>query len=86
MNANYIYRIYRTIDFVASIMNGHKYDYNCAMAMMQQVEPISPEEQKAMIHFMNDHMDRLIPAYHESYEALEKVVAEIVAEQEQEIV
>lgn len=83
MNAKYIYRVYRTIDFVSDLMDGHQYDYNCAMGMMQMVDPIPYEEQCALLDFMNEHMERLIPAYHEGYEKLEQVVAAIMAKQNQ---
>lgn len=83
MNAKYIYRVYRTIDFVSDLMDGHQYDYNCAMGMMQMVDPIPYEEQCALLDFMNRHMDVLVPAYHEGYEKLEQVVAAIVAKQNQ---
>lgn len=81
MDAKYIYRIYRVIGFMADLMDGHKYDYNCAMEMMQLVDPISTAEQNAIIDFMNKYMDVLVPAYQEGYEQLEQVVANIQAKQ-----
>lgn len=79
MNASYIYKVYRLQGYIRELMD-HTYDYNCAMAMMQVIEPISAEEQHAIIDFMNDYMDRLVPAYHEGYEKLEQVVADLMSE------
>ena len=79
MNANYIYKIYRLQGYIRELM-GHTYDYNCAVAMMQVIEPISSEEQSILLDFMNRYMDVLVSAYHEGYEKLEQVVADLMSE------
>lgn len=79
MNTNYIYKIYRLQGYIRELMD-HTYDYNCAMAMMQVIDPIPSEEQNAIVDFMNMHMDILVPAYHEGYEKLEQVVADLMSE------
>lgn len=80
MNASYIYKIYRLQGYIRELM-GHTYDYNCAITMMQVIEPISSEEQNALLDFMNRYMEILVPAYQQGYEQLEQTIASIMAQQ-----
>lgn len=80
MNANYIYKVYRLQGYIRELM-GHTYDYNCAVAMLQMVDPIPAEEQHALLDFMNENMEVLVPAYQQGYEQLEQAIAAIMAKQ-----